>query len=111
MTALLYGAVLACGDPVALAQSPVSAPAQVPSPTPVPTTVELSITGSGTCSVNGHVLACSDISRYLSTLDFKDGCALKLRADPHATYGDVAVALKSLQKFGRCALGTVNVNQ
>lgn len=77
-----------------------------------PTKVYLTILSSGTCSVDGHNIDCSDIPRYLHNLNIRHGCHILIRADQRARYAYVAAAVKSLQAAsGLCQIGSIAVAQ
>lgn len=77
-----------------------------------PTKVYLTISSSGVCSVDGYNMDCSDISRYLHSLNIRHGCHILIGADQRAPYAYVAAALKSLQAAGGlCKIGSVAVAQ
>lgn len=75
-----------------------------------PTKVYLTISSSGTCSIDEHNMDCSEISRYVRSLNIRHGCHILIRADERVRYADVAAALKSLQAAGGlCKIGSVVV--
>lgn len=76
------------------------------------TEVHLTILSSGICSVDGHRMDCSDISRYLHSRNIKQRCHILTSPDSRASDADVAAALKSLQGAGGiCKIGYVTVKQ
>lgn len=75
-----------------------------------PTKVYLTISSSGACSIDEHNIDCSEISRYVRSLNIQHGCHILIHADERARYAEVAAALKSLQAAGGlCKIGSVVV--